>query len=182
MKNDYDLQHFGVAAFAKASGLWTGEAPLAQFERLMAEAQGLGGDAVVQFEAQGMLRLDAKGAESVWLHVGAHVAMPLTCQRCLGPVNVPLAFARDYRFVGTEAEAEAQDEASEEDVLAISRNFNLLELIEDELLMELPPVPKHDECPVPVQFQTADADFGDEPAEKPNAFAVLGQLKKKALS
>lgn len=182
MKHDYDLQHFNVPAFAKASGLWTGEARLAQFERVMAESQGLGGDALVQFEVRGMLRPDASGAESVWLHVGAQVAVPLTCQRCLGPVAAPLVFARDYRFVATEAEAEAQDEASEEDVLASSKDFNLLELIEDELLMELPPVPKHEECPVPVQFQAVDADFGDEPVEKPNPFAVLGQLKKKALS
>jgi uncharacterized protein len=182
MKNDYDLQHFNVPAFAKASGQWTGEACLAQFERMMAETHDLGGDTLVQFEVQGTLRLDASGAESVWLHVSAQVAVPLVCQRCLGAVDVPLAFARDYRFVGTEAEAEAQDEASEEDVMAISKDFNLLELFEDELLMELPPVPKHDECPVQVQFQAADADFGDEPAEKPNPFAVLGQLKKKALS
>lgn len=182
MKNDHDMQHFNVLAFAKASGLWTGEARLAQFERLMAETQGLGGDAHVQFEVQGTLRLDASGAESVWLHVGAQVAVPLTCQRCLGAVDVPLAFARDYRFVDTEAQAEEQDEESEEDVLVISKDFNLLELVEDELLMELPPVPKHDECPVPLQFQAADADFGDEPTEKPNPFAVLGQLKKKALS
>ncbi len=182
MKNDYDLQHFNVPAFAKASGLWTGDARLAQFERLMAESQGLGGEAVVQFEVQGILRLDASGAESVWLHVAAQVAMPLTCQRCLGPVDVPLAFARDYRFVGTEAEADAQDEVSEEDVLVISRDFNLSELIEDEFLMELPAVPKHDKCPVPVQFQATDADFGDESTEKPNPFAVLGQWNKKPLS
>ncbi len=182
MKHDYDLRHFNVLAFAKAGDHWVGEARLAQFTRLMAESQGLGGDADVQFEAQGTLRLDASGAESPWLHMRAQVAVPLTCQRCLGPVEVPLDFERDYRFVETEAAAEAQDEASEEDVLALNRDFNLLELIEDELLMELPPVPKHDECPVAVQFQTADADFGDEVADKPNPFAVLGQLKKKALS
>jgi uncharacterized protein len=181
MKHDYDMQHFNVLAFAKADDHWVGEARLAQFARLMTESHGLGGDAVVQFEAQGTLRLDASGAESAWLHVSAQVAVPLTCQRCLGPVEVPLDFERDYRFVETEATAEAQDEVSEEDVLAISRDFNLLELIEDELLMELPPVPKHGECPVPIQFQAADADFCDELAEKPNPFAVLGQLKKKAL-
>ena len=36
---------------------------------------------------------------------------------------------------------------SEEDLLALSREFDLHELIEDELLMALPVVPKHDECP-----------------------------------
>ena len=67
---------------------------------------------------------------------------------------------------------------SEEDVLVLSREFNLLELVEDELLMSVPPVPKHEECPAPVKLQAADADFVDAPVEKPNPFAVLQQLKK----
>jgi uncharacterized protein len=56
----------------------------------------------------------------------------------------------------------------------------VLDLIEDELLMTLPVVPKHDVCPVPIKLQVADADFVDEPTEKPNPFAVLEQLKKKS--
>jgi uncharacterized protein len=63
-------------------------------------------------------------------------------------------------------------------VLVLSRNFNLAELVEDELLMALPVAPKHDVCPQPVKLQAADADFVDAPEEKPNLFAVLEQLKK----
>ena len=182
MKNDFDVHHLNVAAFARAGGQVAGEARLAQFERLLQESQGAGGGHVVRYAVRGEFRANGAAQEAVWLHLSAETALPMTCQRCLGSVDVPLAFEREYRFVATEAQAETEDEHSDEDVLAISRDFNVLELIEDELLMELPPVPKHDTCPEPVQLQAVDPDFEDEPAEKPNPFAVLGQLKKRDLS
>jgi len=63
----------------------------------------------------------------------------------------------------------------------LSRDFNLLELIEDELLMALPVVPKHETCPAPVKLQAQDADFdaAAPAAQKPNPFAILEQLKNK---
>ena len=60
----------------------------------------------------------------------------------------------------------------------LSKSLDLHELVEDELLMSVPPGPKHEECPAPVKLQAADADFVDAPTEKPNPFAVLQQLKK----
>ena len=110
------------------------------------------------------------------------MVLPLTCQRCLGPVEMPVSIERSFRFVATEELAAAQDEESEEDVLVLSRDFHLLDLIEDELLMSLPVVPKHEVCPVAVKLQVADADFVDEPVEKANPFALLEQLKKKPVS
>lgn len=179
MKQDYDARHLNVTAFAQAGGKLVGEERMARFERLMEESQGLGGETAVRYTANGEMRPDGGSGEAVWMRLSAEVALPMTCQRCLGPVDAPVAFEREFRFVATEALAEAQDEASEEDVLALSRDFNLLELIEDELLMELPAVPKHSVCPESVTFQAIDPDFVDEPQEKPNPFAVLSQLKKK---
>ena len=81
--------------------------------------------------------------------------------------------------MATEELAESEDEASDEDVMVLSRDFNLLELIEDELLMALPVVPKHEVCPDPVTLQVADPDVVEEASEKPNPVAVLQQLKNK---
>ena len=67
---------------------------------------------------------------------------------------------------------------SEEDLLAISREFDLRELIEDELLMALPVVPRHDECPTAVHLASSDDDFEEASAEKPNPFAALAALRK----
>jgi uncharacterized protein len=61
-------------------------------------------------------------------------------------------------------------------MLVISPQFDLLELVEDELLMALPVSPKHEKCPGDLKLSTADADFEAE-AERPNPFAKLAQLK-----
>jgi uncharacterized protein len=179
MKNDFVPQRLNVDAFARAASRSAGDERLARFDRLLQETQGLGAETPVSYTVQGEVLHEGESGEQIWLHLAAQVLLPLTCQRCLGPVEVPVAFERSFRFVATEELAAAQDEASEEDVLVSSREFNLLELMEDEFLMELPAVPKHEVCPVAVQLQVADADFVDEPTEKPNPFAMLEQLKKK---
>jgi uncharacterized protein len=57
--------------------------------------------------------------------------------------------------------------------------FDLLGLLEDELLMALPLVPMHDECPVLPAFSAGMVDAPESVPDKPNPFAALAQLKKK---
>ena len=180
MKQIYDAQHLNIEAFAKAGGALSGTEALARFERLQDEAQGVGTQNLVKFTATGVMRPEGAAGEQVWLALTAEVALPQTCQRCLGPVDVPVSFEREFLFVASEEVAAVEDEESEEDVLVLSRDFNLLELIEDELLMALPVVPKHEVCPGNVKLQVADSDFVEESQEKPNPFAVLEQLKKRS--
>ncbi len=92
------------------------------------------------------------------------------------PVDVPLDVQRSFRFVADEATAEAEDDASEEDLLVISHSFDLVGLIEDELLMDMPLVPQHDTCPEPLVRSVADPGFEEE-SPKENPFAVLGRLR-----
>jgi uncharacterized protein len=179
MKHDYDARHLNIEGFAKANGSLVGTESLGQFERLLEEAQGAGAPNPVRFAAHGMTRPNSASSEQIWLTLRAEVDLPQICQRCLSPVDVPVLFEREFRFVASEEVAAVEDEESEEDVLVLSRDFNLLELVEDELLMALPVVPKHDVCPGAVKLQVADPDFVENAQEKPNPFAVLGQLKKK---
>ncbi|MBC7620439.1 MAG: DUF177 domain-containing protein [Candidatus Saccharibacteria bacterium] len=181
MKTVYDPRNVNVLAFAKASDSLHADERLLRFERLMEETQGLGAEAPVRYQATGLLRIDAADISVAWVQLQADVVVPLTCQRCLGPVEVAVSFDREFRFVATEELAAIEDEESEEDVLVLSRHFNLAELVEDELLMALPVTPKHEDCPKPVKLSVADADFVDEPEGKPNPFAVLQQLKKTDL-
>ena len=179
MKHDYDARHLNLEAFARGQCSLTGSEDLSQFERLLLEALGGGTTAKVHFSAQGLTRTDSGQGEQIWLTLKAEVDLPQTCQRCLGPVVMPVMVEREFRFVASEAQAEVEDEESEEDVLVLSRDFNLLELVEDELLMALPAVPKHAVCPAPVKLQVADPDFVEVADDKPNPFAVLQQLKGK---
>ena len=79
-------------------------------------------------------------------------------------------------FAPDEASAAALDDESEEDVLVFGGAFDLMELVEDELLMSLPLVPRHERCPVDVQLAAADPDF-EESAVKPSPFAGLASLR-----
>lgn len=179
MKHEFEPTRLPVAAFAREEQTHAGEEKLARFERLLEESRGLGGESWVSYSVQGSLRADAAGVDEPWLHLSASATLSLICQRCLNPMDVRVEFARDFRFVASEDLAAVEDEESEEDVLVLSKAFNLLELIEDELLMALPPAPKHTACPQPVKFQVADAGFDAQPTERANPFAVLAQLKKK---
>jgi uncharacterized protein len=149
---------------------------LQNYERLTHETTGLGALNPLEWSAHFDLKPDQAGRAQVWLQLKVKVTLPQTCQRCLGPVDVPIEVERAFRFVDNEAQAELEDDESPEDLLVTSRDFDLAGLIEDEVLMDLPVVPRHDSCPVAVKLTVADADFEAEVA-KPNPFAVLAGLK-----
>jgi uncharacterized protein len=177
MKTVFHAARLDLKAFAQDGSTIEGEDPLSGHERLMAETPGQGGDAQVAWAARASLRAPQGGEEQVWLHLEASVRMPLICQRCMEPVEVDVAVNRYFRFVADEETALAEDDESEEDLLVFSKQFNLAELVEDELLMELPAVPRHDVCPVTPKLAVTDPEFEEASAAKPNPFAVLQKLR-----
>ena len=176
MKRQFNPQRLDVQAFAEDAAQLSGQGRVSDFPRLAEEAGGRGGERPVTWSAQGELINPRHVQPEVWLHLNASTVLPLTCQRCLEPVDVPLSVDRSFRFVADESTAAAQDDESEEDLLAISRAFDLPALVEDELLMEVPVVPRHEVCPKPVALSAADPDF-EEPAPAENPFAALKVLK-----
>lgn len=176
MKRQFSEQRLDVQAFAEDAGQLSGQGELRGFARLFAEAQAQGGERPVAWRARGELLNPQHVQPQVWLHLEAAAVLPLTCQRCLEPVDVPLTVDRSFRFVADEQTAADQDDEAEEDLLALSRSFDLLGLVEDELLMEVPVVPRHEVCPRPVRLAAADPDF-EEAAPAENPFAALKALK-----
>ncbi|MBB1077359.1 DUF177 domain-containing protein [Rhodoferax sp. 4810] len=169
--------YLDVKHAAQASLHLEGNEMLSNYERLLIESKGLGAENALNWTALTELRPDPSGQLAPWLRLTVHTTLPQTCQRCLEPVEVPVQVTREFRFVENEALAEEQDDDCEEDLLVTSREFDLAALIEDEVLLALPLVPRHEVCPVKVKMAAVDTDF-DAPAEKPNPFAVLAQLKK----
>lgn len=107
------------------------------------------------------------------LHIEGTV--PLVCQRCLEPMRHVVDETRHLRFVESEALAEELDADSDDDVLATSIAFDLPALVEDEVLLSLPIVPRHERCP-----SAAPIPSSDEPASAdsaPHPFAQLAALK-----
>jgi len=176
MTAELNPRRLAIVPFTQTAARLSGARSGSEFGRLLPEPAGSQGAGEVFFEAFGELRPNAQGAMSPWISLAARTTMPMVCQRCLEPVDVNIDFSREFRFVATEAQAELEDDQSEEDVLVSAPDFDLLALVEDELLMALPPSPKHQQCPRPVNLAVADKDF-DVPDEVVNPFAVLGQLK-----
>lgn len=181
MKTEFVARRLDVTAFARAGGEVAGREPLAHFERLAAEVAGVVEGREVVWSVRGEWREQAGDTGQAWLHLVAEASLPMTCQRCLGPADIALEVDRDFRFVADEATAEAEDDESEEDLLVLARDFDVLALVEDELLMALPVVPRHDVCPAPLKMSVADpqAEVALEEAEKAqaNPFAALAQLR-----
>ena len=177
MKKVFDPRRLDVKAFAEEAGQLAGEDQLGTHPRLMAETGGRGAEIPLTWSATGELRNAQHVHPEIWLRLHARTVLPLTCQRCLGPVEVPVEVERPFRFVADENIAMAEDDSSEEDLLALSRSFDLVELVEDELLMDLPVAPRHDVCPEPVKLAVADEDFESAGAERENPFALLQRLK-----
>lgn len=176
MPKEFHAGALDVRAFAEAGAELSGAATLGDFERLHCETEGRGAQRSLAWSARGELRNLLHVQPDVWLHLKARGVLPLTCQRCLGPVDVTVSIERSFRFVADEATAQAQDDGCEEDLLVTSRSFDLTGLLEDEFLMELPLVPLHEACPEPVRFSVADPGFEDESPQE-NPFAVLARLK-----
>lgn len=179
MNREFAPTRLDVAGFAADEGTLTAVDKIETYPRLVSELADAADDIAVRWEAHGAQRPGATGGSVPWLHLVANTAVPLVCQRCLTPVDTELEVDRWFRFVADEATAEAEDDVSEEDLLVTSRDFNLLELVEDELLMEIPVTPVHEICPVPVKLSVADADFEEAEAAKPNPFAVLDALRPR---
>lgn len=166
--------------FAEASGHLQDECAASEFTRLAVDLHPDGlvdMPASVTWQAAGELR---GAASAVWLHLQAQATVPLTCQRCLGPVPTPLVVDRWFRFVATEAQAEAEDDDAEEDLLALEPRPDLMAVLEDELLMALPLVPMHEVCPhsLPSSAGALPEESDGEDARRENPFQALSKLKK----
>lgn len=180
----FDPRVLDVAAFCRNSGELGGELALASLPRL-ASSLVQGDDAApvppLAWRARGVLRPAGVGEPQPWIELEARAPARLQCQRCLQPVDVALEVARPIRFVEGEDEAARLDEEGEDDVLALTHRLDLLGLLEDELILALPLVPRHERCPVPLPaapMQDAGSGGDASAEERPNPFAALARLRK----
>lgn len=177
MKPERPPTRLDLLALARSAGVVAGSDLLSNYERLVQETRGLGPEQPLTWSARGESLTDAAGGDQIWLHLKADTELRLVCQRCLGPADLAVHVARSFRFCATEEAAQAQDAEADEDVLVWSEEFNLAQLIEDEVLLGMPLVPRHKVCPGPVTLAVADVDFDAATAEKRQPFSVLAKLK-----
>lgn len=136
---------------------------LADLSRLSAAGAGEGSALNVSFTFR---RLEGRVAIEGALEGAAR----LTCQRCMNPVDVPLR--EQFNVILVQDEAELSEEiAGYEPVLGDPTRVDLRALAEDQALLALPLVPRHDldegsqECtqvptePAPVEAGTRQTPF-----------------------
>ena len=91
----------------------------------------------------------------IWLALKADATVLLQCQRCLLPLAESVHVDRHFRFVADEDTAAMLDDEIEDEVLVLARSLNLRDLVEDEILLALPLVPRHEDCPEAVPMSGA---------------------------
>jgi uncharacterized protein len=206
--NPHELDVF---EFARSGRQAAGCVSVMQMPRMLAEVpvDAPERDTVFTWQVEGStqpeLQDDGSEAAQPYLRLAVHGAAWLECQRCLAPYEQTFDVDATYRLVQTEEEADEYPLDDDElEVIVGSRQFNLVELIEEELLLSVPLVPKHEVCPqvheslvsgvgsVDVGEGDAVAAAEGENAErddlgegtggsgKPNPFAALEALKRDA--
>lgn len=126
---------------------------------------------------------DAVGLFYLRLNVRANPV--LECQRCMQLFTYPIDSEVVLQLVNSPEKLEVDvsdeeelDENAPEKVLGTQR-FNLLEQVEDELVLCIPYVPKHDSC-VDVASLAPEPDAAFEESQlRPSPFADLARLKDK---
>jgi len=164
-----------LMALSKAGGTLQGQWPLAGMARLR-ESLSAASDGSARWQARGWLTPVLGGEPEIWLELEGGAEVPLECQRCLQPMSERLQVQRRFRFVRSEDEAARLDEEAEDDVLALPARLDLHALLEDELILSLPIVPRHGVCPDPLPLAT-DGPF-EEVVPAPNPFAALAALRR----
>ena len=178
MKDLNHLRHADVHQFAARQEDLEGNLRLGDFSRLLVDVLPASANQQVHWRVS-CFQGTPVGARQPqdWLKVTAEAAAVQTCQSCLEPVDVQLCVERLFRFVATEDEALEQDEVAEEDVLVGARDFNLFELIEDELILALPFIPRHGGCID--QYAVSEEFEKESESSHPNPFAALQAFKTK---
>jgi uncharacterized protein len=176
----WNPRRLDVERFASEGAEMAGEWPLSELARLTESASPEAPpDAtdVATWQLRGETRT-VRGQAQCWLHLAGQARVALVCQRCLQPVEEAIAAERSFLFVHGEEQAAELDADSEDDVLAMTRALDVQALLEDELLLSLPLVPRHEVCPQPL-VATADPEFEEgEAEEKRQPFAALAALKR----
>lgn len=155
---------------ANQQGIVEGSFPVKQLERF--------GELLVDPAGDVSLRLVFSKGEHDRTEVHGHVAteVRLECQSCLQPVTIELS--SDIAVIVVKSEAELEKLGEEQDcIISADKLMPIAALVEDELMLAVPMIPRHreGECPESEYAVTEDlaADKQDESATTYRPFAGL---------
>ena len=153
-------------AFARDAGSLQGELPIAELTRvldLLVDSSGrlsyrIEGSMAARNRPQLLLQLDG--------------TLSVCCQRCLEGIAYPVKVRSVLEFVKDEEELTQEEiEDDTRDFLPAQSEFDVVALIEDELILDLPSAPRHESCALPGR---------SDGSGKISPFSVLKGLSGKA--
>ena len=105
----------------------------------------------------------------------------MMCERCLSPMTVNLSVDCLLAMVISERKVAALAEQYDPWLLESNASVPLNAVIEDELMLALPLVPRHREACLPSDawFSGDERGIDEEEPQKESPFAILSQLKDK---
>lgn len=151
--------------FARQQGEIHRSVAIADFARLASMVSAVDGNFDVRLEGFE----DSEGRPCLRFSVSGQ--LPLVCQRCLEPLTLEIAASR--RFVIAQREQDLPDLSDEDDeieFLLADANLNVLTLAEDEILLQIPMAPMHEEG------RCAPPESATDGRASASAFGVLGTL------
>lgn len=133
--------------FALQRSSLEGALKLSELSRLAGEVVG-GKEGVVHYSLRG----GCGDQNEPLLHLQLSGKLELRCQRCLQPVSINLDVDATFELrdsLDDDVLLQEDLEDDSRDYLSASRSMDLVSLIEDEALLALPPVPRHESCATP---------------------------------
>ena len=176
--------YINTTTFTQANDSCTGIAMTKDLER--SEELLVGNRTQLHWTLKGEQTRRVDGGVEQYLGLKVQGFAVMQCLRCLSPVDIAVGIDRQFRLAKDEAQAAKLDQDDElVDAIVGSQRFDIMELVEDELIMSLPYSPKHEDCKAPGFSETtgnklAEGDLtdGEGQFERPNPFSALAQLKK----
>ena len=152
-------------AFARDAGSLQGELPIADLTRLRDKLVDSTGSLSYRVAGQ----MGPRNRPQVLLTLDG--VLSVCCQRCLEGIDYPIAVRSVLEFVDDEDLTQEEIEDDSKDFLPAQSELDVLALIEDEIILDLPSAPRHESCALP--------DTG-QGTGKISPFSVLKGLKGKA--
>ncbi|WP_411725217.1 YceD family protein [Methyloglobulus sp.] len=150
-----------------------GELPLSSFDRMTEWLSNDVGNVLVKLFF---------GREGNLAKIEGHIStvLALKCQRCLEPVEWPVSSDIKLGIVSSLDQANNLPEGYEPLLLIDEDNIPFNNIVEDELLLNIPDIPKHqDDCTVPNSANNKPGALPKtERASTENPFSILADLKK----
>jgi len=153
-------------AFAREGRSLQGELPIASLTRVLDKLTDSVG--LLSYRVEG--RFGPRNRAQLLLQLDGMLSV--CCQRCLEGIEYPVEVRSVLEFVDDEEDLTQEEvEDDSKDFLPAQSELDVVALIEDEIILDLPSAPRHENCALP--------DTG-QGTGKVSPFSVLQGFKGKA--